>query len=467
MSISQRIGLLRHPAKSLRLRTLRGFSLVELMVAITIGLLIVAALLALYLNITRTNAEMAKANSLIENGRFAIQLIQNDLIHAGFWGGHVPQFDDLTFSTAPTDAPTAVPEIYATYNTANWTSPYKNNLIGVPVQAYDAAPGCTDPGGGCTTERVLDKKANTDVLVVRHAETCLPGVGNCEADSSGKLYFQSSLCAAENGATAQGGAAATITLSATASAIISAYNGMAIHAISGTGAGQTRQITAYDGATKIATITPIWTITPDNTTTYSIDVLDTSTNINGYNLKKRDCATLADKRKLISNIYYVRNYAVTVGDGIPTLMRSSFDLSGGTLAHQAAQPLIEGIEGISVEFGIDSVSDSGGAVVPTAEIAWADVITKTSPTNRGDGIPDGAFTPCTDAAPCTAAQLTNVAAVKLYVLARANLATPGYTDTKTYTLGSTTLGPFNDSFKRHVFSTTVRLTNISGRRETP
>lgn len=87
MSISQRIGLLRRPAKSLLLRTLRGFTLVELMVAVTIGLLIVAALLALYLNITRTNTEMAKANSLIENGRFAIQLIQNDLIHAGFWGG--------------------------------------------------------------------------------------------------------------------------------------------------------------------------------------------------------------------------------------------------------------------------------------------------------------------------------------------------------------------------------------------
>jgi type IV pilus assembly protein PilW len=29
------------------------------------------------------------------------------------------------------------------------------------------------------------------------------------------------------------------------------------------------------------------------------------------------------------------------------------------------------------------------------------------------------------------------------------------------------MGPFNDSFKRHVFSTTVRLVNPAGRRETP
>jgi type IV pilus assembly protein PilW len=34
-------------------------------------------------------------------------------------------------------------------------------------------------------------------------------------------------------------------------------------------------------------------------------------------------------------------------------------------------------------------------------------------------------------------------------------------------LGTAALGPFNDHYKRHVFSTSVRLTNISGRRETP
>jgi type IV pilus assembly protein PilW len=418
VSISQRIGWLPHPAKSLRLRTLRGFSLVELMVAITIGLLIVAALLALYLNITRTNAEMAKANSLIENGRFAIQLIQNDLVHAGFWGAHVPQFDDLTFAATPTDAPSAtVPNPCLDYSTP-WSAAYKNDIVGIPVQAYGATP---PSGPGCVTNFATNKQVNTDVLVVRHAETCLPSVGNCEAYTANELYFQAPFCSLEGG----------------------------------------------------YILDPAPDPVPD-------PALDPALDPAQYTLHKKDCVgtgtppalpitsgTPADIRKFISNIYYVRDYAVTAGDGIPTLMRSQFDLVGGTLAHQAAQPLIEGIEGFSVELGVDSVSDSGGAVVPTAAIVWADSTTKTSPTNRGDGIPDGAFIPCTDALPCTADQLTNVAAVKLYVLARDNLATPGYTDTKTYTLGSTTLGPFSDSFKRHVFSTTVRLINVSGRRETP
>ena len=102
-----------------------------------------------------------------------------------------------------------------------------------------------------------------------------------------------------------------------------------------------------------------------------------------------------------------------------------------------------------------------------AAITWGDSSTKLSPTNRGDGVPDGAYIRCTTAVPCTVAQLANVVALKLYVLVRSDLASPGYADVKTYAMGSTSLGPFNDGFKRHLFTQTVRMTNISSRRETP
>ena len=56
-------------------------------------------------------------------------------------------------------------------------------------------------------------------------------------------------------------------------------------------------------------------------------------------------------------------------------------------------------------------------------------------------------------------------------------ATIGYTDNKTYCLATLpangvcppaqVAGPFTDSFKRHLFTSSVRLTTISGRRETP
>jgi type IV pilus assembly protein PilW len=138
--------------------------------------------------------------------------------------------------------------------------------------------------------------------------------------------------------------------------------------------------------------------------------------------------------------------------------------------------LIEGVDAIRYELGIDNVSKTGAAVDFTQAIIWVDPSTKKQPTNRGDGSPD-TFVRCTTAAPCTVAQLMNVVAVKIYVLARGRETVPGYTDTKTYCLGepaadgscptASQIAAANDHYQRHVFTTSVRLTNISGRRETP
>jgi type IV pilus assembly protein PilW len=197
--------------------------------------------------------------------------------------------------------------------------------------------------------------------------------------------------------------------------------------------------------------------------------------------------TPAAKRKFIQTIYYIRNYANIDADGnkdgIPTLVRSEFELPvGGTLAQQPAEPLVEGIERFRVEVGIDHLSQTGAAVDYTAAIDWQDPDNHVVAENRGDGFPDmfpdntgQFFVHCpTFDTPCTEDELTNVTAVKLFVLARSSEASPGYEDTKSYTLGSATdsnfnetIPAFNDDFKRHVYSRTVRLNNIAGRRETP
>ena len=70
--------------------------------------------------------------------------------------------------------------------------------------------------------------------------------------------------------TAQAGASSTITLASGASATNDFYRGTVIVTTGGTGSGQIRQIKAYVGSTKVATVTPAWSVTPDNTTTYSI-----------------------------------------------------------------------------------------------------------------------------------------------------------------------------------------------------
>jgi len=458
-----------------------GFTLVELMISMTISLLVLAALVGIFVNTSRSQREMAKTNGLIENGRFAVQLLEGDLVHAGFWGGYVPGFDDLTSVAVPGDVPGIIPNPCQEYST--WDSSYRSALLGIPVQSDDKLP----TGSGCLSP--LTQRAGTDVLVVRHADTCVPGVGNCEADVADKLYFQTSFCAAEKSAgMAQTATSNSITLQSTASPVNGAYGALTIRTVSGTGAGQYRSITSYNGSTRVATVSTPWAIIPDGTTTYAFEyVLGRS----AYPLHKMDCAgtgspatlpvtagTAADKRRFISDLYYVADlpHPDRLGEVIPTLVRSQFDLSGGTLAHQAPLALIEGIEAFRVELGIDDVSDSGAAVNYSEAVIWADPANKNSPTNRGDGAPDE-FIRCTTATPCTAAQLRDVVAVKLYVLARSRDTTPGYTDTKTYCLGepntdgscpeANSIAAANDHYKRHVFLTSVRLTNVSGRRETP
>ena len=70
--------------------------------------------------------------------------------------------------------------------------------------------------------------------------------------------------------TAQAGAAGTITLDASASAVNDFYNHCQILLTGGTGVGQLRLITDYNGTTKVATIGPNWATTPDATSTFAI-----------------------------------------------------------------------------------------------------------------------------------------------------------------------------------------------------
>ena len=195
-----------------------------------------------------------------------------------------------------------------------------------------------------------------------------------------------------------------------------------------------------------------------------------------FTLRAGDCAAAGPVRRFSSSIYYVRSYAVTVGDGIPTLMRARFGLNGsGTPSFTGAQALVEGVEGFRVQYGVDNLSDTG-ATVGVAQlaqaVAWPSGATRLDmPVNRGNGLPD-TYVSCTQASPCSLDQLANVVALKVFLLVRGERATLGYTDTKKYCLQSTCtvdterMGPFNDGYKRYLFNQTIRITNVSSRRET-
>jgi type IV pilus assembly protein PilW len=68
------------------LRLQRGFSLVELMVALVIGLLITMAVVSLFITSDQSYKQNEAISKMQENARFAMELISQDLRHAGLLG---------------------------------------------------------------------------------------------------------------------------------------------------------------------------------------------------------------------------------------------------------------------------------------------------------------------------------------------------------------------------------------------
>jgi len=473
----------------MRPRFLRGFSLIELMISITLSLIVLSALVGLFVNTSRNSGEMAKTNAVIENGRFSLQLLENDLVHAGYLAGYPTQFDDIHYLSippkpaAPTDAPTLIPNPCQAY--AAWTPDYITALVGIAVQsAADLPAGC---GFG------LVRRLGTDVLIVRHVETCRPDTTNCDASTAGRAYFQTSYCLNHQNVSvvATGTSANSVRFTgSTISTADSAYVGTMIRIVSGAGAGQIRRVTAYFGTAKRAIVTPDWTTVPDTSSRVAFDY---NLSTGPFRLPQRDCATINPPRHFVSHIYYVTNidHPDRAGETIPALVRSRLEVVGGVPAHTEPVVLIEGVENFRVELGIDDSMTRCGRndavdntairnVIqpePTCAIDLVDPNNNTLATNRGDGMPDRYRRCANPATPCSVADLTNVVAAKIYVLVRAREPTPGYQDTKLYCLGEPDLAGnclaanrptvANDAYKRHVFSTTVRFNNISARRESP
>lgn len=153
-----------------------GLSLVELMIAIALGLIVLLAVTAIFANTSRGRTEMEKSNRQTENGRYASQLLMNNLRMAGY----LAEFDPT-----PLASPAALPDPCATET---------NELIDalpLHVQGTDDAavtPGCID-----------DLRAGTDILIVRRTSSCVAGAADCAAFADGTPHFQASLCAPGDG----------------------------------------------------------------------------------------------------------------------------------------------------------------------------------------------------------------------------------------------------------------------------
>jgi len=71
------------------LKIANGFTLVELMVAMVIAMIIMAGVVAMFTSTKRSNQIQAIHRQMLQNGRFALEMIASDLRRVGYLGGNL------------------------------------------------------------------------------------------------------------------------------------------------------------------------------------------------------------------------------------------------------------------------------------------------------------------------------------------------------------------------------------------
>ncbi|MDH3689805.1 MAG: PilW family protein [Gammaproteobacteria bacterium] len=361
-----------------------GFSLVEMMVAVALGLVVTGTVFGVFLSTSRNFALDEQIGRMQENARFAMTTMARDLQMVGFWGRLIgPDSIDYTKTRVcptPADQCTGIAtdttlaldvDCQSNNNPPDTSSNFDTWAYDVraPIQALpEATSSEANTEFQCiATSEFMDVTGNqSDVLAIKSVqgvgrERAVQSVTERKADD-GRVFLRTN--------------------------------------------GVKGAIIEYDA---------------DHTVTGNpgSDVLDW---------------------KYVNHVYYIRNFSVTAGDGIPSLFRkhlfaecTTFDpnppndcIDFDHNMQTEAGGVAEGIEYFHVIFGIDSDND-GVANFYEAEP--------------------------------TATDLSGLVTAKIYVLARSPDADWAYTNDKTYTLGDVIRGPFNDNFHRRVFSSTVVLRN--------
>lgn len=143
-----------------------GMTLIEMMVAITIGLLIVGGLTYIFLNSSRAQRELQKSGQQLDSGTYALGVLIDDLHHAGYYGDlfQLP----AASATLPSPCSLSATDIY--------------DALAFPVQGYNnSAPS------GCLSSAAA-YKTGTDVLVIRRGQT--EALGASDVPVVGDIYLQ-------------------------------------------------------------------------------------------------------------------------------------------------------------------------------------------------------------------------------------------------------------------------------------
>lgn len=319
--------------------SMRGLSLVELMVSMLLGVLLGAGVIGTYLGAKRNYFYEEQMARMQENGRYAMRLLSRELEMAGFFGGY-PTMSDVPTAAVGSDC-----------SDSRWVLNARH-----PLELVNDFPGGAAPVSlHATTLTCFDTAAmmaNSDVVAIKRTA----------AEASLRWGIP----------------AADISTSSTASWYLR---------VSSTGHPQWEKLRPIDmGRADVALATrSYW--------------------------------------EAVARIFYVRSKAETAEEAVDVPSLCMETLAGDGMTSRC---LVEGVENMQLEFGIDTDADA----VPNFY----------------------------SAAP-TPAEMERVVAIKIHLLLRSIDKLTGHRDESIYKLGQKTIAATHDAYLRRVFSTTVFLRN--------
>ncbi len=414
------------PRKNVKVRgPQQGFSIMEAMIGIAIGMILTVGIVSAYVNSNRVQREMAQEAEQIENGRVAIETIAQDVRLAGYF--------ERAYRFSATDAQLQeiVDDPCSIGDTTGGVAARLTNSLGIAVQHLAApsptqVPDTSEWGGasancyGFLVETNL--QPGSDIVLIRRASTTPIYSGNEAASSiefdsiEGEVYVQTGLTSAQ------------------------VLIGSGEELNNSLGGGEKTRANGGDAATEP-----------------SLLVINAN--------KEQVPGPIA---KFIQRVYFVAPCSFGTGvngvctqtdDRIPTLKRLdlSYDEATGAPAYKLSS-LVEGVEGFTMDFGLD--------LLPSAPSELTGFL--------GDGeAENGSWTD----APASVADWQNIVSAHIYVIARNTQPQLGLGDVhkqKTYQMAWSaadgeykSYGPYDDNFKRHSYTQTVRIENVSKRKERP
>lgn len=322
--------------------TARGLTLVELLVAMLLGVVLSGGLVATYLGAKRQFHYEDQMARLQENGRFALRLLSRELAMAGFYGG---------LAAVAELAPEAVATDCAAHDWALAPA--------APLDLVDDHPGSAIPvgvdGTGYTCVDGAQVQPATDLLAVK------------------RTFAEPSL-----------------------------WRGV-----------------------------PAPTLSSGTTTLWYLRVLEGGSPL-WQQHQPRDLSGpgFADPRLSLwetsAQVFFIRRYASRPGDDLPALCAEV--LAGAAMTTRC---LVEGVEDMQFEFGIDTDGDGVANVYRH---------------RPGPG------------------ELERAVGARIHLLLRSPSRLPGHRDLRSYRLGSRGVPARRDAYLRRVFATSVQLRNLAAAR---